>query len=419
MITIKCGKLFVEKYNEMKGTNLTPKEIFRMLAEKAFEKNRHMVNWTNSKFFQYLKDYNDFLKGKKDEPSFEDALNSFCDAIENLDCGIETTSNVYGGCAIPEKNKMQTTEFNYCDNIHFTIDERYCSFIGSFFQILVNGFSTTIDDKDIIWMMYESFNKYYKFIHSNEDIRDKQLPTWNGCYFYEIVMGKKDYTTSVKLSKDGFSTISFLEFLSAIAKLKDKNINVLTFENFGQTNTTCGYVTIDLEGLSGWFKIFKAVLTNIDEDFDIKKYADIFGKNNLLFLAMENGEVTNDMLNPLFDFKKKRAIGEFKNKSGIKFLIEYLKLIMTKQEIEMAKTFANFLKQSSKSGKKAISVKVELDNIFASTNVTRFTENVMDFCKKSGASKEAEEVVNVVTYFMENDNQIKLREFLTFTKFNI
>ena len=419
MITIKCGKLFVEKYNEMKKTNLTPKEVFCMLAEKAFKGGRHMVNWTNSKFFSYLKEYNKFLDGKKEEPSFEDALNSFCDTIENLDFGIETSMNVYGGCAMKGNDGfvMATTEFNYCDNLHFTIDERYYSFIGSFFQICVNGFSTTIDDKDIVWMMYESFNKYYSFIHKNDDVRDKQLPAWNGCYFYEAVMGKKGYTTSVKLSKDGFSTISFLEFLEAISKLTDKKVDVLTFENFGQYNVTCGYITIDLDGLSGWFKIFRNVLTNIDEDFDIKKYADVFGKKNLLFTAMEYGEITKDMLNPLYDFKKRKALGEFKDKSGIKFLKKYLELIMTKQEIDMAKAFAKFLTEASKSGKKTLSMKAELNDVFASTNATRFTENVMTFCKKSAAPKE--EVADVVTYFMENGNQTKLREFLVFTKFNI
>ena len=62
MITIRSGELFVEKYNEENGTNLTPKEIFCMLAEKSFKGSRHMVNWTNSKFFNYLKEYNKFLE---------------------------------------------------------------------------------------------------------------------------------------------------------------------------------------------------------------------------------------------------------------------------------------------------------------------------------------------------------------------
>ena len=74
MITIRTGELFVEKYNEENHTDLKPKEIFRLLAEKAFKGGRHMINWTNSKFFVYLKEYNKARRLKKSEPSFEDAL---------------------------------------------------------------------------------------------------------------------------------------------------------------------------------------------------------------------------------------------------------------------------------------------------------------------------------------------------------
>ena len=420
MITIKCGQLFVEKFNEENGTNFTPKEIFSMLAEKAFKGNRHMVNWTNSKFFQYLKDYNKFLDGKKEEPSFEEALNSFCYDLENRNCGIETSINVYGGCAESNKYEMQTTEFNYCDNLHFSIDERYCSFIGSFFQILVNGFSTTIDDKDIIWLMYESFNKYYDFIHGNEDVKDKQLPTWNGCYLYEKIKKRKNFTTTIKFNGDKFETIDFIELLDIIATIKDKNINVLVFESFGQTNTSSGYITIDLDDVCGWFGIFEKVLTNIDEDFDIRKYANVFGKKNLLFIAMENGEVSKEMLNPIFDFKKRIYLDEFKDKNGIKFLLEYIKLIMNTKEIEMSKNLANFLTESSKSnGKKTVSVKVEIENIFKSSNHQKLMENLMKFCDKASAPKDSKEISDVVEYFINDDNRTKFKEFLIFTQYNI
>ena len=158
MITIRTGELFVEKYNEEMKTNFTPKAIFSMLAEKAFKDvNRHMINWTNSKFFQML---------TKKKYTFEQALEEFCNDLENINYGVETSINVYGGCGVPKKGQkgLPTTEFNYCDNLHFTIDERYCSFIGSFFQIGVQNFVTVINNKNIIWELYHSFNEYYKFI---------------------------------------------------------------------------------------------------------------------------------------------------------------------------------------------------------------------------------------------------------------
>ena len=418
MITIRVGELFVEKYNEENGTKLSPKEIFRMLADKAFRGGRHMVNWTNSKFFNYLKEYNKFLDGKREEPSFEEALDSFCDDLENRNCGIETTLNVYGGCAEPKHGDMQTTEFNYCDNLHFTIDERYCSFIGSFFQILVGNFATVINNKDIVWLMYQSFNAYYDFIHSNDDIADKQLPTWNGCYFYQEIKKQREFIINKKLKNDRINTINFLEYLDAASKLDGVNVSNMMFENFGQTNITCGCITLDLDNVKGWFNIFDKIVANNDEDFDIERYCKMFNKENLLRVCMEYGEVTSDMINPLFDLKKKIKDNEFSGKDKIKFLNEYLKIIMSEKENSMAKEFGQFLAKSTKS-KKSISFKNELENVFSARKIVDLGKAIVALCNKAGVPYNEGTPYEVVSHFVNDKNKDKLMEFLLYTKFNM
>lgn len=421
MITIKSGKLFVEKYNEEMGTNLTPKEIFCILAEKSFRGGRHLVNWTNSKFFVYLKEYKKFLEGNKEEPSFEDALNEFCDLVENFDCGLETSLNVYGGCSLPfgKKNEMNVTEFNYCDNIHFTLDERYCSFIGSFFQLCVGGFNTVLETKDAVWLMYESLNEYYDFIHNNDAVRDKQLLTWNGCYFYEKVMKKNEFIINQKFDGHGISSsINYLEFLDALSRYDGFNKKHLIFENFGNTNTTCGYISLDIEGIKGKFNIIDAILKNVDEDFDIGKYAEVFNKTNMLRMSMEYGEITSEMIDPLYDFRYNVKSKEIKNKSGIRFLNEYLKVIMTEKEIELAKNFGEFIQQTKKKGGKGISVKTEIEEIFSSKNVEKFGNAILSLCEKSSIDPSEGTPYEVISYFIENGKSNKLGEFIMFTKFN-
>lgn len=418
MITIRTGELFVEKYNEENGTNFTPKEIFCILAEKAFKGGRHMVNWTNSKFFSYLKEYNKFLKGQKEEPSFEDALNSFCNELENNNCGVETTMNVYGGCAIPNVGDMQTTEFNYCDNLHFSVDERYCSFIGSFFQILVGNFATVIDNKEILWLMYRSFNEYYDFIRKNDVVADKQLPTWNGCYFYQEIMKRTEFISDKKLKNDKINTINFLEYLEAVSKLDNISISNMMFENFGQTNITCGCITLDLNNVKGWFNIFERIVANEDEEFDIEKYCKLFNKENLLRVCMEFGEVTSNMIDPLFDLKKRMKNNEFSGKDKIKFLNKYLKLIMSEKEINMAKDFGSFLAESSKS-KKSYSFKSELEAIFSSKKNTDLGNNLIAFCDKADVPYNEGIPYEVITYFANDKSKDKFMEFLMYTKFNM
>ena len=420
MITIKAGKLFVEKYNEENGTNLTPKEVFCILAEKAFKGGRHMVCWVNTPFFNYLKDYNKFLSGKCEEPSFEESVEKFCDYVENRNCGLESSLNVYGGCA--EKGNdgdiLPTTEFNYCDNLHFTIDERYCSFIGSFFQICVAGFSTVLNNKKMLWLMYESFNEYYKYIHENDVVRDKQLPAWNGCYFYQKMMNKPGFIHK-KTNGDSIGTLDYLEFLEVIIRHRGYNIKNLVFENFGQTNITAGCVTLDLDDAYSWLDIMDKVVANIDEEFDLEKYSKLFSKGNLLRISFEAGEVTSNMLDPLYDFKRRRSEEEYKNKEGIKFLKIYLKFIMTAKELELAKQFGAFLKDAPKKDKKVLSVKEEIKSILSSKNLTKFGDAVFEFCKKTGIDPTVGVPFDVVTYFSTDNNSFRLPEFVMYTKFNM
>lgn len=427
MITIRTGELFVEKYNEENGTNFTPKEIFCILAEKAFKGGRHMVNWTNTKFFSYLKEYNKFLEGEKEEPSFEGALNSFCDELENKnsDYGVETTMNVYGGCALPKPGEMQTTEFNYCDNLHFSIDERYCSFIGAFFIITLNTacacakskYFTIINNKNIIWLLYSGFEKYYRFIHDNDELDDKDLGEWNGCYLYETIMNRNEFTYNKKLKNNGINPLDFLEFLELIS-YANVNIKTLEIECLGQLNSSCGCITLDLGNIKGWFNIFEQIVDNDDEEFDIEKYSKLFNKENLLRVCMEFGEVTSNMIDPLFDLKKRMKNNEFTGKNRIKFLKKYLKIIMTETEINMAKDFGSFLSESSKT-KKSYSFKSELEAIFSSKKNTDLGNSLIAFCDKANVPYNEGIPYEVITYFTNDRSKDKFMEFLMYTKFNM
>lgn len=407
MITIKTGKIFVNEYNRRNKTNLSPKEILLMMIDKAYRGGIHMDNWTNSWFFSYLLAYNKAIKKSTELPNFSRYVDEFCRNVEDNTYGIETSMQVFGGCGVPSKTSMPTTEFNYCDNLHFTIDERYCSFIGAFLRVNIGSKSTVINDKDVIWTIYEGFEKYYEFIHNNDGVKDKQIPTWNGLYLYEKITKRNGYVDNNFDAKKGFKPINFVEFLEILSFL-DNKVNTLLFSTFEKTNKSGGYVTIDLDGVKGWFSIFKKVLKEIDEDFDIRTYVKLFGKEALIYKALEMGEVTSDMLDPLYEFK----VGL--QQDNIKFLTEYLKLIMTKDEKDMSYALANFIIDVSSNSTK--SVKNEIEAIFSSHNNIKFMESIIAFCEKANSSMD--KIKNIVSYFVDDANSGKLKEFLLYTKIN-
>ena len=266
--------------------------------------------------------------------------------------------------------------------------------------------------------MYRSFNEYYDFIHKNDVVADKQLPTWNGCYFYQKIMKRTEFISDKKLKNGKINTINFLEYLEAVSKFDNVCISNMMFENFGQTNITCGCITLDLNNVKGWFNIFERIVANEDEEFDIEKYCKLFNKENLLRVCMEFGEVTSNMIDPLFDLKKRMKDNEFRGKDKIKFLKEYLKLIMSEKEINMAKDFGSFLAESSKS-KKLYSFKSELEAIFSSKKNTDLGNNLIAFCDKANVPYNEGVPYEVITYFTNDKNKDKFMEFLMYTKFNM
>ena len=136
-------------------------------------------------------------------------------------------------------------------------------------------------------------------------------------------------------------------------------------------------------------------------------------------MSFESGEVTGEMVDPLYEFKRRRKDEEFKNKDGIKFLKAYLKLIMTDKEQELSKNFCEFIKNAPKKGKKTMSVKEETNDVLTSKNVTKFGNAVIDFCKKAGVDHTSGVPFDVVSYFIQDGNSSKLQEFLMYTKFNM
>jgi hypothetical protein len=249
-------------------------------------------------------------------------------------------------------------------------------------------------------------------------VADKQLPTWNGCYFYQEIMKRSEFIVNKKLNNNKVNTINFLEYLEAVSKLDNIKMSNMMFENFGQTNITCGCITLDLNNVKGWFNIFERIIANDDEEFDIEKYCKLFNKENLLRVCMEFGEVTSNMIDPLFDIKKRMKNNEFSGKDKIKFLKEYLKLIMSEKEINMAKDFGSFLAESSKS-KKLYSFKSELEAIFSSKKNTDLGNNLIAFCDKANVPYNEGVPYEVITYFANDKSKDKFMEFLMYTKFNM
>ena len=356
MNTRKLGKLFCEIYNDEHGTNLSPKEIFlKVIIPLVFTPDgRYLLNLTNSKFFNYAKL---LAKGKVTEEDFQQVIEDFCAEVESDKGGLMDTLKIYGGCAVPYdtqsgKKYVQTSEttmFCYNENIHYDIDERYCSWIGANFVLNCNGFNIVVNDREFVKALWESVMAYRVFLNENEDVKPRQIQMWNEIYVCQkygtdpngIHDIRNNFLKNGALSCDlGFSNILFI-----IAK-HFPCVKYVEAQNIGQTNITAGAILLDLPVIRRQADVFRHVYESIGEDFNKFDYNSIFG-GNLLFKAIENGSVHKDLVDPIFEYRDRKD-----NKLLRNFNKKYIELIMNTETKKMVKDLAEVISVENKALKK-------------------------------------------------------------------
>ena len=423
MNTRKLGKMFCEIYNEEHGTNLSPKEIFtNVIIPVVFTPdNRHLMNITNSKFFYYA---NDYTKGKKCKEDFPLVVEEFCKEVESERGGLMDTLKIYGGCAVPYNAQNpkkyiptnETTMFCYNENIYYSIDERYHAWIGAMFVLNCNGYNIIVNDRNFVKVMWESINAYRNFLDSNEDVEARQIQMWNEIYLcqkystdpngiYDI---RNNFVNKGRLScKFDFSNILFI-----IAK-HFPNVKYIEAQNIGQTNVTCGAITLDLPNIRRQADILRHVYENIGEDFNKFDYNAIFGKN-LLYRAIETGSVSKDLINPISEWLNRR---EKESKFAKKFNKEYIEFIMNAETKDLVKKLAQVIMEESKALKNNLNKNV-LETLKSSRTKDGFIVAISDV--KSALKSDNDIFDSVVDYIVSDAcGQDSFKLFIAYLNYNL
>jgi hypothetical protein len=302
MNTTQAGKIFCKKYNEVNNTHYTSKEIFcNVIAPLLFYGKKHLVNWTNSKFFNYLKLINK-NKISFNETTFQECVESFCQEVENDSYNVMTTLNVFGGCGKPILNKDGlTTMFSFNDNIYFSFEERYNSFIGSIFASQCEGWNIIINNQDIIWNTFQNILKYREMLNNNHNLSDKQIYAWNTASMF-VLSENNDISVVIdefyKNDKLKIDKINIFNFIFQLQKHQFK-FNQMELFSIGQMNTTCGAIIVDIPYVDRMFRFYKQIYQEMDEDFNYADFNKIIGgKARLLYKIIENGAVYQGLFNP-------------------------------------------------------------------------------------------------------------------------
>lgn len=413
MITIKTGKIFCDRYNQENGTNLSPKEIFcEIIAPMAFKSNKYLINITNSKFFTFLDDIN---KGKKVIEDFEEVLDDFCTELEKCNNGLMTTMNVFGGCALPKSEKKEkTTMCLYNTNIYFNIDERYCSFIGAFFQLQFGSHFVAINDSDFIWKLWNGIKIYKEYIECGDLLtKDKQINTWNTLYALYNNDDNYDVNNIItnELKEGGLSTEKN-DFVTLMKIIYPLNIKYFETEAFGKLNTTSGVITLNPVKFRREYEYIESIFSDVEnKKFNYKGYYDIFG-GDIFYKMLQYGAISNKLHSVqqkwfnLTDNEIKR------NKKNINYILKYLNFTMTQETIELAKKFVDTIKDQGNKQKK-LNYSYEMDNLLKSSTPTYMNKNLIKLIDKIGKNDDLVSIVSQINLMP----RVEFSQFMTFAYF--
>lgn len=405
MITIKNGKLFCEEYNKRNGTEFSPKEIFcNIIAPLCFNSLKQCLSINNSKFDlkfifanakkEWGKDedvmkkngwtYHQMIEEKKKRLSekFPSLLEEFCKELEDdSKTRLMTSLKVYGGCADNSNGKLNTTSFCGCDNVFFTIDERYCSFIGIILSMQYKGFAIPTNNRESVWKCYESLQSYRRMLDTNECLDGNQINTWNLLYLLKSGSETPEqilYANSERSSKGNSVTetitlstkhITFIDIISLFIR---NGKNFIELENFGQQNTTSGAIEIlGIESTRRTIGLINQILKELGYEYNKEEAYKLVLKENLFNEVLKKGFIASNM----FDMSIKDEY--FKNKKPkelhTNFIKKYITAIMSDELKELCAETVALIKSTNPKKSKG---RTAFDNVLSANNGSSFSDNL-------------------------------------------
>ncbi|MDP2208211.1 MAG: hypothetical protein Q8K98_05470 [Bacteroidota bacterium] len=414
------GKKLVELINKEEKKERTPKEFFNEVYFPLFYDHPKYFHWTiNSPFVQGYK--------SSRPPSKEQRAQK----LEELHNKVRTLkpdasfSIGFGAADDTATTSGQITSLTLPIESH----DIYYSWIGAGFGIgMAGGLVMLIDNPEILKIIYEGWCKYRQLLNETGILKGNQIETWNGQWL-SYALNNNDYLTKlfnpVEVKKEGAAipTQSWIKVLFAIAK-KFPNGKLMAYVyNLGQTNTTIGFIQINLPEIKREIEMYNLLFGDFDVNLK-KAIEDVYTTQYSFKYVCQNGAIGLKEIEPkgLKEYlpSKNKEAKEIKFKRDEKNLINYniylswvIAMLNNKTIIQKAEEAANMLlSYASKSsrGKTTESNKVKI--LLDSVSRRAFIENLVPLIEGS-----KNDFFNALVEEIDKMQADKFPYFLTLLKF--
>jgi hypothetical protein len=244
MYTSYIGLKFLEIYNKNTGNKYSAEEFFDIVMFPLFfDDARHLMTVHGSAFFQpKLEELKPENRRGRTEPQIR--FDKLKNDIANAAIGKQslTGSILVGG---PASGPVETTSGQTTSlNLMLTEDELYASWIGNALAARVEGSQCLLlDSEPVLWHLYEGWQVYRNYMKPVNGMEGRQIETWNG---YWLAKGSPTKAVSPPQKGTKLDTYPWIEVLARLLEWHNGEVLPAYIFSLGQTNTTYGFINLNL-----------------------------------------------------------------------------------------------------------------------------------------------------------------------------
>lgn len=422
MYTTYIGGQFLKLYNQKTGRDMSAKQFFNdIMFPLFFDNDKYFMQVQNSSFDQIYKQ-----KKHKEQAKRKEALITLNEKIAKLSPDVSTAVG-YPAADPGGTTAGQVTSINH----QFTEDEIFASWIGGGLGVGVSGgYILFLDNNQVLWNLYEGWERYRKYLDQTPNLKSNQITTWNG----QWLAGTVDHDGQKYFSLDGrtknanniesIETIQWSRLLFALAAVSNNQNSLMAYAcNFGQMNESLGFVELRLGDVNNLFQLRQKITGVTDQN----KFTLLYETKKSFRKACQLGVIGLQALEPKdleiekpVNIKKLRAGDEETVYQYNNNLIWRIAMLNNQQSLELAQQFANLLKAYSGSGDKGKTAHKNLvESLLISRSKSKIIDQLADILKGLGAEGKAAnaQLLNKVVEEVSSMNLERLRIFISLTRY--
>jgi len=294
MYTSYIGNKFLAIYRQKKNLpdNYTARQFFdEVLFPLFFDDTEHLMHVGNSPFFQ-----------RPTKKAVEEHGSKANAQLFNLHSKIEEgipSGAIFVGYGAENREATSSGQITSIP-FDFQDDEIYASWIGQALAIGVSGgLAIQIDEDEILWTLHRGWKYYRKYLSQTPNLKDKQIETWNGHwlnhafgeYFHaNNPLAEFDPKPEKVLGKLAIPTIDWIKVIFALSQQYPKQTITAYVYNLSQTNTTLGFINIQLPKVRNLIRLKGELYTlpnerQNHEDF-VQMYSTFYNLKNACKLGI-------------------------------------------------------------------------------------------------------------------------------------